>query len=175
MNFVIIITIIIILFILLIGITISILIYSNNDLNMNDNNNDLNINDNNNNMNYNNDLNNNMNYNNDLNNNMNYNNTPDPIYSLNNKNFQQLGTLSSMDDNNTILPLFGKNIFKDRWIYHTNTDGQLNLKIDIIHSERNCMKDQIGCNMIYNDDIVIIPSYNNKKFKVFLYNYAVPF
>jgi|TARA_B000000475_G_scaffold272122_1_gene272022 hypothetical protein len=111
--------------------------------------------------------------NNDNNNNDNTN--EDPIYPMSNTDFQQLGTLSSMDDTNTILPLFGKKLFKDRWTYYTTTDGEQNLRIEIIHSERNCMKDQIGCDMIYNDDVVTIPSYNNKQFKVFLYNYSTPF
>lgn len=108
-------------------------------------------------------------------NNNNNNNNEDPIYPMSNTDFQQLGTLSSMDDTNTILPLFGKKLFKDRWTYYTTTDGEQNLRIEIIHSERNCMKDQIGCDMIYNDDVVTIPSYNNKQFKVFLYNYSTPF
>lgn len=109
------------------------------------------------------------------NNNKNDNTNEDPIYPMSNTDFQQLGTLSSMDDTNTILPLFGKKLFKDRWTYYTTTDGEQNLRIEIIHSERNCMKDQIGCDMIYNDDVVTIPSYNNKQFKVFLYNYSTPF
>ena len=109
------------------------------------------------------------------NNNKNNNTNEDPIYPMSNTDFQQLGTLSSMDDTNTILPLFGKKLFKDRWSYYTTTDGEQNLRIEIIHSERNCMKDQIGCDMIYNDDVVTIPSYNDKKFKVFLYNYSNPF
>ena len=108
-------------------------------------------------------------------NNKNDNTNEDPIYPMSNTDFQQLGTLSSMDDTNTILPLFGKKLFKDRWTYYTTTDGEQNLRIEIIHSERNCMKDQIGCDMIYNDDVVTIPSYNNKQFKVFLYNYSTPF
>jgi len=109
------------------------------------------------------------------NNNKNNNTNEDPIYPMSNTDFQQLGTLSSMDDTNTILPLFGKKLFKDRWSYYTTTDGEQNLRIEIIHSERNCMKDQIGCDMIYNDDVVTIPSYNDKKFKVFLDNYSNPF
>jgi hypothetical protein len=112
---------------------------------------------------------------NNKNNENNDNLTKDPIYPMSNTDFQQLGTLSSMDDTNTILPLFGKKLFKNRWTYYTTTDNEQNLRIEIIHSERNCMKDQIGCDMIYNDDVVTIPSYNNKQFKVFLYNYSVPF
>ena len=92
------------------------------------------------------------------NNNKNNNTNEDPIYPMSNTDFQQLGTLSSMDDTNTILPLFGKKLFKDRWSYYTTTDGEQNLRIEIIHSERNCMKDQIGCDMIYSDDLVTIPS-----------------
>lgn len=106
--------------------------------------------------------------------------TNDPIYPINSSvDFQQLGTISSLttddEDNPTtpmILPLFGKKLFKDRWTYYTTTDNDKNLRIEVIHANRGCMTDRIGCDMINNDDIVIVPAYNDKQFKVFLYKYA---
>lgn len=102
--------------------------------------------------------------------------------SLNNPNynetsfvFQQLGTLSSLNkDNKLILPLFGKQEQKDRWTYYTLTSGEQQLRIDIEHNNRSCMNDKIGCDMLYNNDIVKIPSYDDE-FKVSLYKYAPPF
>ena len=102
--------------------------------------------------------------------------------SLNNPNynetsfvFQQLGTLSSLNkDNKLILPLFGKQEQKDRWSYYTLTSGEQQLRIDIEHNNRSCMNDKIGCDMLYNNDIVKIPSYDDE-FKVSLYKYAPPF
>ena len=63
-----------------------------------------------------------------------------------------------------ILPLFGKKLFKDRWTYYTTTDGDKSLRIEVIHDNRGCMTDRIGCDMINTDDIVIVPAYNNKEF-----------
>ena len=102
--------------------------------------------------------------------------------SLNNPNynetsfvFQQLGTLSSLNkENKLILPLFGKQEQKDRWTYYTLTSGEQQLRIDIEHNNRSCMNDRIGCDMLYNNDIVKIPSYDDE-FKVSLYKYAPPF
>ena len=82
--------------------------------------------------------------------------------SLNNPNynetsfvFQQLGTLSSLNkDNKLILPLFGKQEQKDRWTYYTLTSGEQQLRIDIEHNNRSCMNDKIGCDMLYNNDII---------------------
>jgi len=89
--------------------------------------------------------------------------------------FQQLGTLSSLNrDNKLILPLFGKQEQKDRWTYYTLTSGEQQLRIDIEHNNRSCMNDRIGCDMLYNNDIVKIPSYDDE-FKVSLYKYAPPF
>ena len=34
------------------------------------------------------------------------------------------------------------------------------------------MKDRIGCDMIYDGSYVSIPAYNNKIFKVSLYDYS---
>tara|TARA_B100001142_G_C14185065_1_gene597693 strand:+ start:253 stop:741 length:489 start_codon:yes stop_codon:yes gene_type:complete len=89
--------------------------------------------------------------------------------------FQQLGTLSSLNkENKLILPLFGKQEQKDRWTYYTLTSGEQQLRIDIEHNNRSCMNDRIGCDMLYNNDIVKIPSYDDE-FKVSLYKYAPPF
>ena len=98
-----------------------------------------------------------------------------PNYNQTSFVFQQLGTLSSLNkDNKLILPLFGKQEQKDRWTYYTLTSGEQQLRIDIEHNNRSCMNDRIGCDMLYNNDIVKIPSYDDE-FKVSLYKYAPPF
>jgi hypothetical protein len=107
----------------------------------------------------------------------NNNNNPlnNPNYNETSFVFQQLGTLSSLNkDNKLILPLFGKQEQKDRWSYYTLTSGEQQLRIDIEHNNRSCMNDRIGCDMLYNNDIVKIPSYDDE-FKVSLYKYAPPF
>ena len=94
----------------------------------------------------------------------NNNNNPlnNPNYNETSFVFQQLGTLSSLNkDNKLILPLFGKQEQKDRWSYYTLTSGEQQLRIDIEHNNRSCMNDRIGCDMLYNNDIVKIPSYDD--------------
>lgn len=102
--------------------------------------------------------------------------TLDPVYPTGTTGFQQLGTLSSVDTTeNIILPLYGRKMFKDRWTYYTTSDGEKNLRIEVTYENRGCMTDRIGCDMIGDGDIVSVPAYNNKEFKVLLYNYAPPF
>lgn len=100
----------------------------------------------------------------------------DPVYPTGTTGFQQLGTLSSVDTSeNIILPLYGRKMFKDRWTYYTTSDGEKNLRIEVMYANRGCMTDRIGCDMIGDGDIVSVPAYNDKEFKVLLYNYAPPF
>lgn len=97
----------------------------------------------------------------------------DPNYMKTHVDFQQLGTLISEDsDNPIILPLFGKRKYRDRWTYYTISNTDKNLRIEIEFERRSCMKDRIGCDMIYDGSYVSIPAYNNKPFKVSLYDYA---
>lgn len=98
----------------------------------------------------------------------------DPIYPVEGIEFQQLGTLSSIESgdqvNPIVLPLYGKRKYRDRWTYYTISNNDKNLRIEVEFENRGCMKDNIGCDMIYDGSTVKIPVYNNKEFKVSLYN-----
>jgi hypothetical protein len=86
------------------------------------------------------------------------------------QDYQQIGTLSSID-NSKILPLFGKRLNKDRWLYYSASETNNQLKIDIEYENKKCKDKYIGCNELYDDDIVTIPQYNNEKFIVSKYDY----
>lgn len=98
----------------------------------------------------------------------------DPIYPVEGIEFQQLGTLSSIESgeqvNPIVLPLYGKRKYRDRWTYYTISNNDKNLRIEVEFENRGCMKDNIGCDMIYDGSTVKIPVYNNKEFNVSLYN-----
>lgn len=97
----------------------------------------------------------------------------DPVYPIEGIGYQQLGTLSSIDDTNgtpIVLPLYGKRKYRHRWTYFTTSNNDKNLRIEVEFENRGCMKDNIGCDMIYDGSIVKIPVYNNKEFKVSLYD-----
>lgn len=103
-----------------------------------------------------------------------------PQYS-NKISFEQIGTLSSVakgndDDDNQrskiILPLFARRLHHDRYEYYTVTENDMKLRIDIWHNNRVCSDTQIGCDEIYDGDIVKVPSYNGE-FIVSKYSYRV--
>jgi hypothetical protein len=87
--------------------------------------------------------------------------------------FQQIGHLTNNDNPEpVILPLFGKMINSNRWIYYTVSDKQLQIKIDIEHKNKSCQDSHIGCDELYNDDEVFVPAYS-KIFKISMYKYAI--
>lgn len=99
--------------------------------------------------------------------------------------YQQIGMLykEAVDDesvkpgNNTdsnILPLYGKPLYSNssKWLYYTGSDKFNNIKIPITVNNRDCTDDH-GCDELYNDDTVNIPSYNGN-FKVKIYKFDKP-
>jgi hypothetical protein len=88
--------------------------------------------------------------------------------------FQQIGHLTNNDNPEpVILPLFGKMINNNRWLYYTVSDKQLQIKIDIEYKNKSCQDSHIGCDELYNDDEVFVPAYS-KIFKISMYKYAIP-
>lgn len=95
----------------------------------------------------------------------------EPIYQNNNsKNeYQQIGTLANIDEVSIILPLFGKKINNDRWLYYTASETNNQLKIDIKSNNKMCKDKYTGCTELYDNDDIEVPAYN-KIFKVTLYD-----
>lgn len=99
--------------------------------------------------------------------------------------FSQIGILSkqaiSNDEktpgNNTdssVLPLFGKPTYRgsSKWLYYTETDKYNPIKIPINVNNRDCT-DDLGCDELYDNSEVEIPSYNGA-FKVKIYKFNKP-
>lgn len=77
--------------------------------------------------------------------------------------YRQVGTLSarmtSGDASNDVLPLFAAKscMHRDRYFYHTQTGAYEPIKLPIHYKNRNCMKDDIGCETVYENDEVTVP------------------
>ena len=83
-------------------------------------------------------------------------------------NYSQIGLLTSDDPNPIILPLFGRQIRSDRWQYYTATNKTNMLRIPLRVKNRDC-DDPIGCDTIYNGDILTIDIYQGKQFTATIY------
>jgi len=89
----------------------------------------------------------------------------------NNREYQQVGILTSNDDKEPIiLPLFSKraNNHRDRWNYYTTTDKNTMLRLPISHDNMKC-DDDIGCNEIYDGNTLYIEMYKGKTFIATIY------
>jgi hypothetical protein len=89
----------------------------------------------------------------------------------NNREYQQVGILTSNDDKEPIiLPLFSKraNNHRDRWNYYTTTDKNNMLRLPISYDNMKC-DDDIGCNEIYDGNTLYIEMYKGKTFIATIY------
>jgi hypothetical protein len=94
----------------------------------------------------------------------------------NNKEYQQIGILTSNDDSEPIiLPLFSKRAInhRDRWNYYTTTDKYNMLRLPINHDNMKC-DDDIGCNEIYDGNTLYIEMYKGKTFIATIYKKNAP-
>jgi Family of unknown function (DUF5755) len=97
-----------------------------------------------------------------------------PFY--NNHEYQQVGILTSNDDNEPIiLPLLSKraNNHRDRWNYYTTTDKNTMLRLPISYNNMKC-DDDIGCNEIYDGNTLNIEMYKGKTFTATIYKKQTP-
>jgi hypothetical protein len=73
-----------------------------------------------------------------------------------------------------MLPLYGTPTYNgsNKWMYYISSDKYHSIKMPIHHKNRKC-DSEYGCDELYQDDIVDVPSYNGK-FKVNIYEYDKP-
>ena len=88
-------------------------------------------------------------------------------------NYRQLGILTRVNKNDkkeTILALLGRPLITNRckWQYYT-METKNNIKLPIISNGRSCTNEQ-GCDELYEEDSIIIPEYNQSKFKIKMYD-----
>lgn len=77
-------------------------------------------------------------------------------------NYNQVGILTRITGKETILPLMGRKLFRnrDKWNYYTMNDKNNMIKLPISFKNKKCMNDQ-GCDSIYTGDKVFVEGYND--------------
>lgn len=70
------------------------------------------------------------------------------------------GSTSSAAPDRTILPLFGREFDprRSKWTYFTRTDGSNPVQVPIRYRNRICDDDTNGCDEIFSDDSIHVPS-----------------
>lgn len=80
------------------------------------------------------------------------------------------GSSSSAAPDRTILPLYGREIDsrRGRWNYYTRSDGSNPVQVPVRYRNRVCDDDMNGCEEIFNDESVHVPSLG-RSFKTTVY------
>jgi len=95
-----------------------------------------------------------------------------PTQSFTNTAFTQVGVLTNHEKSSgpaKILPLMGRKWKRDKYQYYTvSNEGTDNMKLNIVSCGKNGLNEN-GVDMLYNNDIVHIPSFG-KKFHVEIYD-----
>ena len=79
-----------------------------------------------------------------------------------NLEYKQIGILTRVNGDETILPLMGRQLYtnRDKWNYYTMNDKNNMIKLPISFKNKKCMNDQ-GCDSIYTGDKVFVEGYND--------------
>ena len=89
-----------------------------------------------------------------------------------NSNYRQLGILTRVNRDDTILPLMGRPLIvnRDKWNYYTMNDKNNMIKLPISFKNKSCTS-YTGCDSVYNGDTVYVEGYSDL-FRVTLYDNA---
>ena len=87
-----------------------------------------------------------------------------------NINYSQIGILTRLNNNEQILPLFGRPLIanRDKWNFYTMNDKTNMIKLPIIYKNKRSTSEQ-GCDNLYTGDVVRVEGYNDN-FKVTIYD-----
>ena len=87
--------------------------------------------------------------------------------------YRQVGILTRTSGPETILPLMGRPLFRnrDKWQFYTISEKSNFIKLPISVKGRSCTN-EYGCDNVYNGDTVYVEGYNDA-FKVTAYDNAV--
>lgn len=90
-----------------------------------------------------------------------------------NTNYRQVGLLTRIDGKETILPLMGRPLQKnrDKWQFYTMSDKNNSVKLPISFKKKSCTG-EYGCDNIYNGDTVYVEGYKDA-FQATIYDNAV--
>jgi hypothetical protein len=102
---------------------------------------------------------------------------PTKLPQYNDKNYQQIGILTSneSDKEPLILPLFSRRVnnHKERWNYYTASDNNHMMRLPISFDNMKC-EDDIGCREIYDNDTLTIEIYKDRVFRATIYKIESP-
>ena len=92
---------------------------------------------------------------------------------MGNSAYRQVGILTRLNGPETILPLMGRPLFRnrDKWQFYTISEKSNFIKLPISVKGRSCTN-EYGCDNVYNGDTVYVEGYNDA-FKVTAYENAV--
>ncbi len=90
-----------------------------------------------------------------------------------NAEYRQVGILTRISGPETILPLMGRPLFRnrDKWQFYTISEKNNFIKLPISVKGRSCTN-EYGCDNVYNGDTVYVEGYNDA-FKVTAYDNSV--
>lgn len=90
-----------------------------------------------------------------------------------NTNYRQVGLLTRINGKETILPLMGRPLLKnrDKWQFYTMSDKNNSVKLPISFKKKSCTG-EYGCDNIYNGDTVYVEGYKDA-FQATIYDNAV--
>jgi len=97
-----------------------------------------------------------------------------PTQGLVNTSYQQVGILTRTNGEQTILPLFGRQLYanRDKWNYYTQSDQNNSVKLPITFKGKSGTN-EYGCDSVYNGDSVFVEGYNDA-FNVTVYDNSQP-
>ena len=92
---------------------------------------------------------------------------------MGNSAYRQVGILTRLNGPETILPLMGRPLFRnrDKWQFYTISEKSNFIKLPISVKGRSCTN-EYGCDNVYNGDTVYVEGYNDA-FKVTSYDNSV--
>ena len=92
---------------------------------------------------------------------------------IGNAAYRQVGILTRINGPETILPLMGRPLFRnrDKWQFYTISEKSNFIKLPISVKGRSCTNEH-GCDNVYNGDTVYVEGYNDA-FKVTAYDNSV--
>lgn len=87
-----------------------------------------------------------------------------------NSTYRQIGILTRVNGQETILPLLGRPLFsnRDKWNFYTLNDKNGMIKLPISFRNKSCTSSQ-GCDNLYNGDTVFVEGYSDT-FRVTIYD-----
>jgi len=90
-----------------------------------------------------------------------------------NVNYGQVGLLTRVNGKETMLPLMGRPLQKnrDKWQFYTMSDKNNSVKLPISFRKKSCTS-EYGCDNIYNGDTVYVEGYKDA-FRATVYDNAV--